>query len=174
MELHREKTAMTMSRRFFTLAATPLAAIGTAAMLATPASPAAAQETACVGREQHGTSITVIAEGVRNNRGKLVVTIYPDSRRDFLAGGGELNVGKVDAREGETRARVCIPEPGVYAIAVYHDEDGDGQFDRSLTPDEGYGFSNNPSTIAGLPSFRSVRLNVSRNGLATRVQMKYP
>ena len=41
-------------------------------------------------------------------------------------------------------------------------------------PAEGYGFSNNPGTFAGLPSFRSVRLNVPRSGLNTRIQMKYP
>ncbi|WP_054531413.1 DUF2141 domain-containing protein [Erythrobacter sp. SG61-1L] len=149
--------------------------LAVAAAAAPAAAPASAQgEGDCVGRNKFPASINVVANGIRNNNGKLVVTIYPDDRKRFLASKGEINVGKVDAQQGTTRAKVCIPGPGVYAIAVYHDEDGGGKFDRGLLPKEGFGFSNNPSTIAGLPSFSAVRLNVSKSGLATHIQMKYP
>ena len=69
-----------------------------------------------------------------------------------------------------------MPQPGVYALAIYHDENANRKFDRTGIgfPAEGYGFSNNPLTLAGLPSFRSVRLNVPRSGLTSRIQMKYP
>ena len=69
-----------------------------------------------------------------------------------------------------------MPQPGVYALAIYHDENASRNFDRTGIglPAEGYGFSNNPATLAGLPSFRSVRLNVPKAGLTTRIQMKYP
>ncbi len=72
-------------------------------------------------------------------------------------------------------ASLC-PAQGVYALALYHDANANQKFDRTGIgfPAEGYGFSNNPPTLAGLPSFRSVRLNVPRSGLTTRVQMKYP
>ena len=39
-------------------------------------------------------------------------------------------------------------------------------------PTEAFGFSNNPSTVAGLPAFRSVRLNVPKAGLTTRIQLR--
>ncbi len=69
-----------------------------------------------------------------------------------------------------------MPKPGVYALALYHDENRDGRFDRTGLglPAEGYGFSNNPATLAGLPQFRSVRLNVPKPGLTSRISMKYP
>ena len=69
-----------------------------------------------------------------------------------------------------------MPSPGVYAVALYHDENANQKFDRTGIglPAEGYGFSNNPGTLAGLPSFRSVRLGVARSGLTTRITMKYP
>ena len=75
-----------------------------------------------------------------------------------------------------TRACVFVPKPGVYAIAVYHDEDASRKLNRSGLglPAEGYGFSNNPATLAGLPAFRSVRLNVPKAGLTTHIKMKYP
>ncbi|HTN14921.1 MAG TPA: DUF2141 domain-containing protein [Sphingomonadaceae bacterium] len=169
-----EQTAM-IDTNHLRRAAAVLALAATAA--AVPAAAPAAAETPgadCVGRTKYATWINVVADGIRNNDGKLVVTIYPDERRRFLASKGELNVGKVDARQGSTRAKVCIPGPGVYAIAVYHDEDGGGKFDRGLLPKEGFGFSNNPSTIAGLPAFSAVRLNVSKSGLTTHITMKYP
>ncbi|OYX41444.1 MAG: hypothetical protein B7Y87_04530 [Sphingomonadales bacterium 32-64-22] len=157
---------------FFRKSALTLALVAAAAPAAAPAS--AQGDGDCVGRTKFASSITVAANGIRNNNGKLVVTVYPDERKRFLASKGEINVGKVNAQQGTTRAKVCIPGPGVYAIAVYHDEDGGGKFDRGLLPKEGFGFSNNPSTIAGLPSFSAVRLNVTKSGLTTHIQMKYP
>jgi uncharacterized protein (DUF2141 family) len=115
-------------------------------------------------------------DGVRNGNGLIAVTLYADNSSKFLAKKGSLYVGRVDARSGTTRACIHVPKPGVYAVAIYHDENANRKFDRSGVglPAEGYGFTNNPSTIAGLPSFRSVRLNVPKTGLTTQIQLKYP
>jgi uncharacterized protein (DUF2141 family) len=120
--------------------------------------------------------LNVVVEGVRNATGQIAVTLYADDSRKFLAHHGSLYVGRVDARSGSTRACIFVPQPGVYALALYHDENANREFDRSGLglPVEGFGFSNNPATLAGLPSFRSVRLNVPRSNLTTRVQMRYP
>jgi uncharacterized protein (DUF2141 family) len=47
-----------------------------------------------------------------------------------------------------------IPK-GSYAISVFHDENGNGAFDKSWfgSPKESYGFSNIPSEYCGTPSF---------------------
>lgn len=130
----------------------------------------------CTGKTETGTWLNIVAEGMRNSDGLLAMTVYEDKRSNFLAKGGSIWVGRVQAKQGETRGCVFLPKTGVYAIALYHDENGDGNFDRSGLglPVEGYGFSNNPSTLAGLPSFSSVRLGVSKTGLTTRIKMKYP
>ena len=93
----------------------------------------------------------------------------------FVLQGARL-IGRVDARAGTTRACIFLPRPGVYAVALYHDENANQSFDRSGIglPAEGYGFTNNPATLAGLPAFSSVRLNAPRTGLTARIQMKYP
>ena len=89
---------------------------------------------------------------------------------------GGLVRRRVDAHEGSTRGCIFVPNPGVYAIALYHDENGNGKIDRSGIglPTEGFGFTNNPATIMSLPSFSSVRLNIPKAGLITRIHMKYP
>ena len=65
---------------------------------------------------------------------------------------------------------------GTYAIAVYHDADSNRSFNRTGIglPEEGFGFSNNPGTLFGLPSFRSVRLAVPRSDMQTTVRIRYP
>ncbi len=71
------------------------------------------------------------------------------------------------AKAGTTRVCIYVPKPGIYAIAVYHDQDGNRKFNRSGIgfPKEPFGFSNNASTLAGLPAFKSVRINVLQGRL---------
>ena len=156
------------------------AAALSAALLITPFAPSALASTqtppaGCTGPASD-TWLTVTATGLRNGSGQLAITLYEDDPRKFLAHHGSLYVGRVQAVAGTTRGCIFIPRPGVYALALYHDENGNQKFDRTSIgfPAEGYGFSNNPPTLVGLPSFRSVRLNIPRTGLATTVQMKYP
>ena len=122
------------------------------------------------------TWINFSIEGIRSAEGLVAVTVYPDNSRRFLVKNGSLYIVRVAARAGATRACIFVPAPGVYAIAIYHDADSNQMLNRSGFgfPTEGYGFSNNPTTLAGLPAFRAVRLNIARAGLSSRITMKYP
>ena len=122
------------------------------------------------------TWISVAVDGIRSGSGLVAITLYADNPRKFLVRNGSLYVGRVPAHAGTTTGCIYVPAPGVYAIAIYHDEDGDQVFNRTGIglPAEGYGFTNNPSTLAGLPKFQSVRLAIPRSGLLTRVHLKYP
>lgn len=151
----------------------------TAALPLALSSPATAQGAApagCTGKTKTGIWLNVVAEGIKSSKGLLAITIYEDKRKKFLAKGGAYHVARIKAKAGSTRGCVFLPKTGVYVIALYHDIDADQKFDRTGLglPAEAYGFSNNPSTLAGLPSFRSVRLNVSKANLTTRIRMKYP
>ncbi len=152
-----------------------LAAVMTTASTAFADPQTAAPPPGCTGPASD-TWLNVVASGLRNGNGLLAVTLYADNPRKFLAHHGSLYVGRVNANAGTTHACIFVPSPGVYALALYHDENANQKFDRTMIgmPAEGYGFSNNPPTLVGLPSFRSVRLGVSRSGLTTRITMKYP
>lgn len=148
-----------------------------AVLLAVPA-PARADTPApagCTGPASN-TWIDVVVEGVRSGDGLVAITLYADNSKKFLVKHGSMYVGRVDAQAGSTRGCIYVPKPGVYVIAIYHDENGNQAFDRSGfgLPLEAYGFSNNPSTLAGLPTFKSVRLNIPRSGLVTRIHLTYP
>ena len=152
-----------------------LASLVTAAAAAAAGPQGTIAPAGCTGPAS-GTWLHVVASGLRNGNGLLAVTLYADAPSKFLAHHGSLYVGRVNAVAGTTGACIFVPQPGVYAIALYHDENANQKFDRTGLglPAEGYGFSNNPPTLVGLPSFRSVRLNIPRSGLTTRITMKYP
>ncbi len=121
--------------------------------------------------------VYVNVDGVRNGNGQVTTTIYPDNPDRFLVKNGSLYVVRTPTVAGSTRFCVFLPQTGVYAIAVYHDEDMSGTINRSGVlgiPTEGFGFSNNPPTLASLPTFRSVRISIPRANLATTIHLKYP
>lgn len=150
------------------------AALAVAAFTAATAA-AAAAPAGCEGVPSN-TWLNVSAEGLRNGNGLLTIALYPDDSRRFLASKGTIKNYRVPASSPVTKACIFVPRPGVYAIAVYHDADGNRKLNRTTIglPSEGFGFSNNPSTLAGLPAFRSVRLAVTKSGLTTHIRMKYP
>jgi uncharacterized protein (DUF2141 family) len=144
--------------------------------LAAPAGPAIAQgDGQCTGHPSD-TRLFVRIEGVRASQGLIAVTLYPDDAHRFLARHGSLYVGRSPAHAGVTRACIYVPKPGIYAIAVYHDANANRRLDRNIIgfPTEAGGFSNNPSTILGLPSFHSTRFRVRESGDEITIRLRYP
>lgn len=137
------------------------------------ASPALADQGCAGTRAPTSSKLTVQVNGVKPPVGEVAITIYPDDKRRFLAKGGKLARQRIKAA-ATVRACFWVPQ-GAYAVAVYHDRDGDRDFDRTLVglPAEGFGFSNDPDTKTGLPSFSSVRFRVGPGERVTPVQMKY-
>lgn len=146
-------------------------ACGVVAVRAQPLAPPAG----CIGQPSD-TWLHVAVEDVRSASGLVAFTLYADDRSRFLVKRGSLAVMRAPAQAGTTQACIFLPRAGTYAVAVYHDEDGNQAFNRSGLgfPSEGFGFTNNPPTLAGLPNFNSVRLSVPRPGLLTRIRLKYP
>ncbi len=148
----------------------PLAFLIVASIVA--ASPAAAQT--CAGTATTGAAkLTVRATGLHSADGEVAFTVYPDDKRRFLAKGGKLLRARVPARAPVTVACFWLP-PGHYAVAQYHDENGDHDFNRTLfAPKEGFGFSNDAPTSIGLPSFTATRFAVPAGGATINMLMRY-
>lgn len=149
----------------------PLA--GIAALWA--AEPALAGD-ACAGKPGGGAvQLTVRNVALRDAEGQVAVTLYPDNPRRFLAPRGKLLRLRVPAAAPTTS--VCFwVQPGFYAVAVYHDQNADRDFNRNLVgmPAEGFGFSNDAPTRFSLPSFDAVRFRVPAGGRTITVKMRYP
>ncbi len=63
---------------------------------------------------------------------------------------------------------------GDYAIAVLHDENGNGKLDTMMgIPREGFGFSRNPGLMAGPPAFARAHFVVAAPKLSEVIRIKY-
>lgn len=63
---------------------------------------------------------------------------------------------------------------GTYALAVIHDENGNGKLDTVMgIPREGFGFSRNPAIRFGPPSFKSARVAITDGATDETVKVKY-
>lgn len=138
------------------------------------AAPATSAERCAGAPGEAATKLTVRVVGVRAAQGQVAVTVYPDDRRRFLAPGAKLMRVRATAQAPATSACFWLP-PGAYAVAVYHDANGNKDFDRSIIgmPREGFAFSNDPSTRLGLPSFESVRFPLAATPTTIQMQMRY-
>ena len=74
-----------------------------------------------------------------------------------------------------TRACFNLPEAGTYAVVIYHDADGDSDFDRSAIgrPTEGFGFSNNPAMKPRAPKWEEIRFTVPQTASVQQVRIRY-
>ena len=138
------------------------------------AAPALADEGCEGARTANASKLSVQVNGVRSARGEVAITVYADDKRRFLARGGKLLRVRVKAASPSVHACFWVP-PANYEVAVYHDADGDHDFDRTLVglPAEGFGFSNDPETTIGLPPISATRFHVPTGERSIAIQMKY-
>jgi uncharacterized protein (DUF2141 family) len=134
---------------------------------AAPASPQTCDRVAS------GTLVRI--DGVRSDRGTLVVALYGDKPEEFLKKRGRLARERVSARAGSVAVCLEPPRPGTYAIAVYHDENDNGKFDRSWTglPTEGFGVSNNPTPVLRAPTLSESAIQVGSGHKVVNIDLRY-
>jgi len=126
-----------------------------------------------VGSLLYAGELTVRVHDIRNSRGTVHIGIFntPDG---FPKTGGELQGATVAVHGGVATASFEVPADGNYAVAVYHDENGNGIFDRNFLgiPKEGYGFSNDAPVFFGPPSFEAARFEL-RHRRHIEIGMRY-
>lgn len=92
--------------------------------------------------------------GLRDARGVVRLCLTRDSKSfpDCKAGGAVL--ATIKAGKGVLRHSFPSVPAGTYAIAAFHDANGDGKLNTVLgIPKEGFAFSRNPATRPRAPRF---------------------
>jgi uncharacterized protein (DUF2141 family) len=119
--------------------------------------------------------LLVSVTGARSAAGSVAITLYGSRPEAFLARGGRLARQRVPLAGGRAEACFALSASGTYAVAVYHDENGDRDFNRSMLglPAEGYGFSNDAPTPIGLPAFDAVRFAVAPGDNRMVIRLRY-
>lgn len=148
-------------------------ALAVCLVLAAP-SPVLAADVACPA-DAGATALEIHIKGLRSADGLVTVTVYPDDPKRFLAPRSKLSRVRVPAAQPETTVCIEVPKPGVYAVATYHDEDGDTKFNKTFLgfPKEGYGFSRNPGGLIGIPSFSQVKFTAHEGANPLTIDISY-
>ncbi|WP_298192086.1 DUF2141 domain-containing protein [Novosphingobium sp.] len=149
-------------------------ALGTIAAPSELLAPSAHAAPACIGPASD-TWINISVDRVRNSKGLITATLYPNDPKRFLVKNGSLYVASTPAAAGQTRFCLFVPHPGTYAIAIYHDEDSSGTINRGGLfgiPSEAVGFSNNPTIFLGPPSLRSTLVKVEHPNQSITINVR--
>ena len=82
------------------------------------------------------------------------------------------------AAEGGVRFVFADVAPGAYAVAAFHDADGDGELNQNFVgmPTEGHGFTNGARGFMGPPSFEDAAVTVGESEavVSITVSLDYP
>lgn len=119
----------------------------------------------------HASSLTVQLEGVRGTGGTLFVSVQ--TREQFMQERGTAGSVLTSPQSGPHRFSFAVPA-GEYAVSVWHDDNGNGRFDKddSHVPLDGWALTNSQG-FRGEPSFDQVRMRVSDAPSSVRLSMTY-
>ena len=116
--------------------------------------------------------VLVSVHGLRDGRGHVRIGICP--RAEFLSETCPYHA-IVSSRAGTVTATIADVPPGTYAVAAYQDATDAGHLRRSLLgiPEDGTGFSRNPSLRFGPPSFAACAVRIEARDAAIDITLTY-
>lgn len=116
--------------------------------------------------------LVITIAGLRNSEGTILAGVF-DRDEGFP---DEAFMGKTTQISGNS-ARVIFEDlkPGRYALAIIHDENGNGKLDTNGfgIPSEGFCFGNNAMGLFGPPSFRKASVSIEEGSTTHPLKMKY-
>lgn len=150
-----------------------LGVIGAAVLIA----PVAAQSPAPTSGAGAGTGaeVTVTITDMRNTSGVVRACMTNDPKRFPRCRDDAQSYRLVVPADEAGTLRFRNVAPGTYAIALLHDENGNGKADRALSmiPREGFGFSRDAKVSMGPPSFGDAAITVSAANQRQTIKMRY-
>ncbi len=105
--------------------------------------------------------LSVSVEGVKTSNGQISVAVY-DHSEGFLKFDQVYKCDSIKARKGITHINIEDLPEGEYALAIFHDENGNNKLDTNWLgiPKEAIGFSRAKMKTFGPPSFRECALKI--------------
>ena len=118
--------------------------------------------------------LEVRIEGLRSADGDVRVALHRQLEDgNFPADDGVVGAIMRPSASGTVRVIFADVAPGAYAVAAFHDADGDGALNQNFLgmPAEGYGFSNGAVGFMGPPSFADAAVIVDEDEAAPSVSV---
>lgn len=107
-------------------------------------------------------SISVVVNNITEVKGKIEICLF-NSAETFM--GKCLQRKYIAVTRNSMEITFDDILPGTYAVTIYQDINENEELDTNFIgmPKEPYGFSNNPSTTFGPPSFKKASFKVFKN-----------
>ncbi|MCF6179625.1 MAG: DUF2141 domain-containing protein [Geopsychrobacter sp.] len=135
---------------------------------------APAPRTECLQVTGTGRLVLTIS-GFRNDQGEALIYLYTGAAGFPQADAPGLLRFHHTIHQGRVQLTLMKLPFNNYAISVLHDENRDGQMNKSPLgfPREGFGFSRNPNLLYGPPDYLKVRFLFLNNPQDQLIEMQY-
>ena len=120
-------------------------------------------------------SLEVVIKGAENADGNMSLLVY-NSKNGFPSDASKACKSAVVKANGTYQRVVFDNLPaGTYAVAVMHDQNGNGQLDTNLfgVPQEGIGVSNNALNTFGPPVFEETSFSLNEQRKVIEITLDY-
>lgn len=120
-------------------------------------------------QEKTTRTITVTIDNVKNDTGKVILTLHNQSTFLVKPDGIQSTDSKIE--NGKIKVTFKNVTPGTYAIMAMHDENENKamDFDANRMPLESYGMSNN-SLNYGPPQYSDAKFNLKNEDLELNIR----
>lgn len=125
--------------------------------------------------QQNGSTLKIKVGNIEKIQGRIHVGVYKDAaafpKKKLAFTGKEVQVTRAGTMEIELEGLA----PGRYALAVFHDLNGNGKLDANLLgiPTEPYAFSNGATAKWSSPGFEEAAFHLPEEGKTVTVTLSY-
>ena len=113
------------------------------------------------------TSIRLEVDGFESQEGDLAIAIF-NNKKDFESNSTAFKDSTLSIDSNIMEVNINNMDAGEYVISVFHDADENGELTLNSIfgidfPQEGFGFSNNPSIGFSQPSYDDCKFTISKD-----------
>jgi len=126
-----------------------------------------------IGAVRPNTDVSATVTGLRSAKGEIMacLTMRPDKFPDCQ---NDPNARRLIVPATNRTLDFGTVAQGRYAIALIHDENGNGKLDKRLMiPREGFGFSQDAPVVMGPPKFDKAAFAVASASERLTIKMRY-
>lgn len=116
--------------------------------------------------------VTVEVSGVASTEGSILCALHPEGS-DFPGNGPGVATTSAPADPQGAVCRFADVAPGPYAVAVFHDVNGNQELDTNFLgiPKEDWAVSNDARPAVGAPRFRDAAVSIPAAGGTIRIRL---
>ncbi len=119
--------------------------------------------------------IRLTISNVKEAVGRMTADLYRNDPENYLSPAGRDIQVKFAAKVPVTQFCIKAPSPGLYAIAVYHDENANNRFDKGAfgLPAEPWGLSLDPKVRFAPPPIEKSLFEVGKEGTSVTLSLRH-